>query len=465
MGVDSVVAPAEQRRFGAARLATPLLALAGAVAFAALALIFTGSFSAQQVANRAEALHWTNAMLGNAGIARASNGQAVLFAVDRELGVASDEAVDAAVEEARRNLGTALTWADGAPDDLDGATGIILGDFLDGGARVLGLIAEGDTDGAVVMHREEFEAAYQDVVARLSARQDDITAEIGDSESFAARIGGLTRFVVTLLIPAVLVTLYRRRVRQQLKLSRIRMESQLEAERQLGVAKDEFIAGVSHELRTPLTGVYGFSELLVEGGFEDPGQSQELATLINAEAGELSRMVDDLLTAARLDSAALTFEFESLSVRSEIDAVVTPARRAGQHIEVDVPDTVIWADRPRFRQIIRNLVSNAKKHGGPTTRIVGGADGGRFVCTVMDDGAGVGPDMVDHLFDKFVHDGKEALLVGSIGLGLAIARSLAESMDGELVYERKDGWTCFSVGLPLDALASSARMRERAAVE
>ncbi len=444
---------AEPTRPGASRFTGAVLALAAAVVFAGLALIFTGAFSAQRIADRAEALHWTNGMLGNAGIARASNGQAIIFAVDERLGVAAAEAVTLAVDEAQRNLGTATAWAEGTPDDVDPATSGVLGEFLESGRRVLGLVATRDVDAAVALHRNGFESAYQDLVVLLTARQEEISVAIGESETFAARVAGLTRFAVTLFIPAVLVTLYRRRIRQQLKLSQVRMQSMIDAERRLSVAKDDFIAGVSHELRTPLTGVFGFSEVLVEGGFEDRETSYELAQLINSEAGELSRMVEDLLTAARLDSDALIFDRESLSPRAEIDSIVTPARRSGQEIEVDLPDVSIWADRSRFRQIMRNLVSNAGKHGGPRTRITGQIDAGRFVCTVADDGPGVAPDMVDHLFDKFVHDGKEALLVGSVGLGLAIARSLAEAMGGELHYVRDGEWTCFSVTLPLDPLA------------
>jgi signal transduction histidine kinase len=183
--------------------------------------------------------------------------------------------------------------------------------------------------------------------------------------------------------------------------------------------------------------------------------SMELITLINGESAELSRMVEDLLTAARLDANVLNFKFEAVSVADEIDTVTAPMVRSGADLQVDVPRVMIWADQMRFRQVIRNLISNAIKHGGDRVSISGRSDGARFLLTVADNGPGVPEDIEGRIFERFIHEGSEPLLTGSVGLGLAIAKMLTDEMEGELSYERVDDETRFvlSVMRATEALA------------
>ena len=128
--------------------------------------------------------------------------------------------------------------------------------------------------------------------------------------------------------------------------------------------------------------------------------------------------------------------------------VVAPFVRSGNSVTVRCDGSPLWADQLRFHQVIRNLVSNAVKHGGPNVVVQGGRDGAAFVCSVTDDGPGIPAEYEERLFERFVHGGDVPLLVGSVGLGLAIASSLAEAMGGALGYQRSDGKTHFTVRLP-----------------
>jgi signal transduction histidine kinase len=112
---------------------------------------------------------------------------------------------------------------------------------------------------------------------------------------------------------------------------------------------------------------------------------------------------------------------------------------------------VVLGDQLRIRQILRNLLSNAVQHGGPTIRIYGDEAGSRYVISVEDDGEGVPEHVAERLFTRFVHKGETPLTAGSIGLGLAVARLLAEAMGGSLDYERITGRTSFVLALPLAA--------------
>ncbi len=430
---------------------------------ASVLLVLATSNTTERVAVNARHLHWTNSALGSASIARAANAQAVFFAVDRAAGFASQAALDDAVEEAKSALDNveairSAPIAESRPIDNS------LDSLLLSGRRVLSFVEGGDAEAALEANGGEFEASYREVEGELSGQIEVIRADIASSEGSAGRIASITQVFVTLLIPLAAFALYRYLVRRQLQERRIEFEAKLEAERELSRSKDEFIAGLSHEFRTPLTAIFGFSELLIEQGFIDPDMSFELIGLINTESAELSRMVEDLLMAARIEAGELTIERCSVEIGDEIAAVLAPFTRGGWSVEMQAAPGQAWIDALRLRQVLRNLVSNAVKHGGPNIGVFGRAAAGSYLVSVVDDGAGVSPEIADRLFERFVHDGRGALLAGSVGLGLNIARSLTEAMGGRLTYERVGSSTVFTVSLP-QAGASGARAEAPVAQE
>lgn len=408
-----------------------------AVIFLGLAMIFTNAYGSSQVAANARSLHWTNATLGAASIARASNAQALVFAVDAQLGVATSEAAERARAEARSNLAELERWAaafDGSFGTADSAD--VLLDFLTTANQAIDLLDAGELDAAIELTDGQLERSYATLSIALESTQQAISEDIDDTEALAGLVAAITRFLVTLLIPVGTILIYRWLVHRQALRANLALEVKLKAEQELRIARDEFIANISHEIRTPLTSIYGFSEVLVEEGLVDPEMAMELITLINGESAELSRMVEDLLTAARLDANVLHFKYEAVSVAEEIETVTAPMIRGGADLRIDVPRALVWTDQMRYRQIVRNLISNALKHGGPNVTVTGRSDGERFVLVVADDGTGVPEDIEGRIFERFVHEGKEPLLVGSVGLGLSIAKMLADEMDGDLTYQR-----------------------------
>ena len=390
---------------------------------------------------------------------RAANAQAVVFAVDHGLGVASDAALESALGEAklvRESLDVAVDLrpldAVGVDPDLNAA----IERFLVVDLQVLALIEEGNVGGAVELSQGNFEASFEDLERILTSQQTRILQAIEETETASGRVASIATVIVTLLIPGAAISIYFVVARRQIRERRLSMESQLVAAHELARVKDEFIASLSHELRTPLTSIYGFSEFLLDGGVEDTTQATELITIINTESSELMRMVEDILTGARLDSGALTFDITAMAIVPEIENVVEPFRRAGLEINLSCLPAIVTADRMRFRQVLRNLISNAQKHGGARIAIGTQVRGTDLVLAVVDDGPGVPVEIESRLFERFVHDGRRALLAGSVGLGLAIARDLTEAMNGTLNYERIDGHTVFSLTLPVSASPSSA---------
>jgi signal transduction histidine kinase len=432
-------------------------AIAGIAMLVITAIVFSNSYATQDVGQNGIVAQRAEAALGANDIALKSLGQAVLLAEDETLGVADTATVDRAFGEAETTL-----------DELDERVAE-LGEAV-GDPGFIPLAVEVRTESAVLFAHAsagKIEAAGTQlagpVKTAFEALRDAVATERNEREAallsandVASKVGNVARFLVAFLLPLGAVLAYRFAARRQLRVAEIQLDARLSAEHQVIRAKDEFIANMSHELRTPLTSIYGFSELLLETGMIDPDSAMDLVGMINTESAELSRMVEDLLISARVEAGAIVYSFHSVTVADELDAVLEPQTRVGATITTNVPDAAVWADPLRVRQILRNLVSNALRHGGPTVRIEGRVHENRLELAVIDDGPGVPAEKVDRLFTRFVHEGDEALTVGSVGLGLAVVKALADGMEGEVRYRRADGWTSFEVALPLAPAGSDA---------
>jgi signal transduction histidine kinase len=197
--------------------------------------------------------------------------------------------------------------------------------------------------------------------------------------------------------------------------------------------------------------------------------------MIVDQSADLNRMVEDLLVSAQADAGRLSFDLRSIDPVTEIQSVVKELGRLGTPIRVRAQPGQVIADGGRLRQLLRNLVSNAIRHGGPYVAVLGAADGNSYVIRVEDDGPGVPADIENRLFQRFVHEGDRPLIVGSVGLGLAITRVLTEGMGGTIGYARRNSRTVFEVRLtadtasvqsPIDGpLTSAARTSEGALLD
>jgi len=214
-------------------------------------------------------------------------------------------------------------------------------------------------------------------------------------------------------------------------------------------SKDQLIASVSHEVRTPLTAVLGFSEILREGVDRlGPDELNDTAVAIATEATELSHIVEDLLTAARADLGRLEVYSVPTSVMPSIKrAVMHMLSPAGRSVSIEGSNVRAMADPARLRQIVRNLVANAHRYGGPNV-VVRVEESERAVAIqVRDDGSGVPADASARIFEAYESAHPAGTQPSSVGLGLPISRDLARLMGGDLRYLREDGWTVFELVL------------------
>lgn len=236
-------------------------------------------------------------------------------------------------------------------------------------------------------------------------------------------------------------------------------------------AKSRLMARVSHELRTPLNGLIGLTEIMVDAKLP-PAQAEILRTL-RSSAATLLQLVNDLLDVTRLEEGRITIQLEATGIRELIGDVldtyanVAERKRLGFAgvVDADVPEQMV-IDPLRVRQVLSNLVNNALKftdEGEVTIRVHGRTHDEHFDghIDVEDTGAGIAESKLSGLFEAYeqLEDPLPLRRQGS-GLGLWIAREIAEALGGELGVESTPGeGSTFSIRLKA-LLADSSRVRE-----
>ena len=239
----------------------------------------------------------------------------------------------------------------------------------------------------------------------------------------------------------------------------------------------EFLGMVSHELRAPLTSIKGSTAtVLGEGAALDPAEMLQFFRIIDEQADHMHGLIGDLLDAGRIDSGTLSVS----PVPSELAALVDRARNTfltggGRHsVLIDLPGDLprVMADRRRIVQVLNNLISNAARASAESSpiRVAALRDGVHVAVSVSDEGRGVAPERLAHLFRKHVRLSGEGGL-GASGLGLAICKGLVEAHGGRISAASAGlgQGTCFTFTLPVaaerpeDAASAARHRRSRAA--
>ena len=415
-------------------------------------LAFANSIGAAKVAGNAASLHWANATLGTSSLARAAMVQAITFADLEDEGLVSNDDLTFAMDQMNASY---LELRDLEAHGANSPSVASLTHFLAPLDSAMTSLASGDLASSQSTLLGEGETAYISLVESLQAEQVAVQLAIADNTAAAARVNGYVVFILTLAIPAVAVAIYWFVARRQVKEYQLKTELELESERAISRAKDSFIAGLSHELRTPLTSIYGFAEILTDGDASDSNQTAEIAQIIANESAEMTRMVDDLLTASRMESTGIQIEKVPTRVEDIVESAITPFERAGLTIQRQATKAMVETDGARLRHILVNLLSNAARYGGTLMGVEVSSVDDTVDIEVWDNGPGVPEEQIEKMFDRFVHQGAQPLLTGSVGLGLAIASRLTAMLGGKLSYQRFGGKTYFIVNVPAMAVEPS----------
>ncbi len=213
----------------------------------------------------------------------------------------------------------------------------------------------------------------------------------------------------------------------------------------------DFIANVSHELRTPLTSIQGYTETLLDTIPENTGSTREFLEIIRKNTARMSRLTEDLLTLARVESGETRFETEPVPPVELLHDAEESFREIarGQGVDLEIIDShngsglvetlpLVLADREAIHQVFSNLIDNAMKYGRSGARIELGARSGQrgIDFYVRDFGAGISSEHLPRLFERFYRvDKARSRESGGTGLGLAIAKHIMRAHGGSIRAE------------------------------
>lgn len=243
------------------------------------------------------------------------------------------------------------------------------------------------------------------------------------------------------------------------------------ARKRMDRLKSEFVSTVSHELRTPLTAINGALTLVTAGavGALLPAQ-QQMLDIARSNADQLINLVSDILDMEKLQAGKLSLQPEPQLLLPLLQQAIQRHSALALSCQVQLqlsaaipPDLQLTLDGGRLLQVLGNLLTNAIRfsplHSTVELRAV--LSGQMLQLMVSDQGPGVPPDFVPHLFDKFSQaDSSDRRQQGGSGLGLAICKELLERMGGHIYYQQAaQGGACFYCEIPLQGVAATQQER------
>ena len=219
----------------------------------------------------------------------------------------------------------------------------------------------------------------------------------------------------------------------------------------------QFVADASHELRTPLAAIRGYTELAQRKSAEVPGDVAHAMGRVESEAIRMTRLVEDLLLLARLDSGR-PLERQPVDLSRLCADAISDAHAAGpeHRWNLDLPPepVCVTGDEARLHQVLANLLANARTHtpAGSEVTVALRTDADAAVIQVLDNGPGIPGELQSEVFERFARgDTSRSRKAGSTGLGLAIVSAVVRAHDGTIELRSIPGYTAFTVRLPLAA--------------
>jgi signal transduction histidine kinase/CheY-like chemotaxis protein len=301
--------------------------------------------------------------------------------------------------------------------------------------------AQGHTADAAALVRAESDTVFADAPRRLADRMEAeehqlLTQRAVTSASQRRYALGVTTtaFIVALLTAIFASLAVGRDVRERERMARALTDT-AEREHAANQAKSDFLARMSHELRTPLNSVIGFAGVLQKNKSGRLGD-QELSYVerIRTNGTHLLGIINDILDLSKVESGRMDVELEPVDVLTLVRDTVAQFGNAAVPVRVELPAEAapLTADRVKLKQILLNLVANAVKFtdaGHVLVRVVTGSDHGVCRIDVIDSGGGIPAERLPAIFDAFEQaESSTSRRFGGTGLGLTIARSMAQRM-------------------------------------
>ncbi len=225
-------------------------------------------------------------------------------------------------------------------------------------------------------------------------------------------------------------------------------------EREIDQLKTTLLATIGHELRTPLSVIKGNASTLLQGDVVWSAEDQHhFLQVISTQADRLAHLVSDLLDLSRLEAGILTLHQRPRDLRELVGQFLRQLDDTTSALTVALPEQLplLELDGPRIEVVLRNLLANARAYGAGEVRIAARQEGGQVIVSVWNDGPGITPDELPHIFERF-YRAKQGIQrrSGGTGLGLAICKAVIEAHGGTIWAESsEEQGTTISFSLPV----------------
>lgn len=247
------------------------------------------------------------------------------------------------------------------------------------------------------------------------------------------------------------------RTNAQLDAARASAEAALELAEEKNRVRAEFVLMINHELRTPLTAVVTGADLLRSDPDMDPDDRRAILDAMASDGGRLEEMIDQMLVVARIENRGLNLEFGSVP-GDDVCREVVSRHRDLAHEDHHGPLPVALVDQATLTQLIHSLVDNARTHGASRVALecmtsvpftphleVGVRPRESVTFVVADNGPGIKPEFLPRIFEKYEKDSFSS----GTGLGLYLARMMAEALGGSIAVHTSPTGTRMAVSVPV----------------
>lgn len=235
---------------------------------------------------------------------------------------------------------------------------------------------------------------------------------------------------------------------QAFELMRRKLKESLEKQNMYENSRKTMIASISHDLRTPIASIKGYVEALQDGLAQDPEKFKRYLNIIKDKTDKLDRLIDDLFHFSQMEVGKLPTNFRVQNSRIMLEEILSPLEVEAQNsslqliVQRPLPEVYVKADSKRISQVIDNIVENSRRHIPNDGQIIIGArvSGAFLEVFVKDNGEGISPEDLPHIFESFYRGEKSrSQNYGGTGLGLAICKHIIEEHGGRIWAESVKG--------------------------